>query len=32
MMHAEIETTNVEIIKEETNNYSRKQQWLYSFR
>ena len=32
MMHAEIETTNVEIIKEETNNYFKKQQWLYSFR
>jgi len=31
MMHAEIETTNVEIIKEDAN-YTKKQQWLYSFR
>lgn len=32
MMNAEIETSNVEILREETNTVFRKQQWLYSFR
>ena len=32
MMQAEIETTNVEIIRDKTNTYFKKQQWLYSFR
>ncbi|HTL08796.1 MAG TPA: UpxY family transcription antiterminator [Chitinophagaceae bacterium] len=32
MMHAEVETSNVEIISKETGSYFKKQQWLYAFR
>lgn len=31
MMHAEVETANVELIREETNIPLEKQQWLYAF-
>jgi transcription antitermination factor NusG len=31
MMYAEVETSNVEIITEETNSYFKKQQWRYAF-
>jgi transcription antitermination factor NusG len=32
MMQAEIETSNLEIIRTETEAFTRKQQWLYAFR
>jgi len=32
MMHAEVETANVEIITEEEGSFFKKQQWLYAFR
>jgi hypothetical protein len=31
MMYAEVETSNVEIITEETTSYFKKQQWRYAF-
>lgn len=32
MMHAEVETSNIEILSEETSAYFKKQQWRYAFR
>ena len=32
MMHAELETSNLELVREETNSYFKKQQWLYAFK
>ena len=31
MMQAEVETANVELVREETNVPLKKQQWLYAF-
>ena len=32
MMQAEVETSNVELIREKKRSYFKKQQWLYAFR